>query len=278
MVAVSIQPAATLPLATLVPVFNAGYSGYTIPVNLTEDHFQQHVLQNDIDLAASRVVLIGEEPVGICLLGIRENRGWIGGLGVHLDYRRQGLGRQLMQAVIEAGRSCNLLNIYLEVIVGNEGARQLYLKLGFMDTRRLLILERQPAPIEDSQITIESGTPAELLCLQTDFHQEPVAWQQSQASLRQHVSEIPAWRIHNANDTLAYAIGHTSDSTLHWLDLGCLPGQAAALRTLLMQLHQRYPDATGRIVNIGESEPAVAVLNKLGYQETLSQHEMRLDF
>ena len=59
----------------------------------------------DLDLAASRVARAGGEPVGIALLGLRGDRGWIGGMGVVPGARREGLGRRLMAAVIEQARS-----------------------------------------------------------------------------------------------------------------------------------------------------------------------------
>jgi GNAT superfamily N-acetyltransferase len=215
--ALSIQPAATLDINTLTDAFNAGYSGYILPVNITADQLQHHIEANDIDLPASKTILNSREPVGICFLGIRGKRGWIGGLGVHPDYRRKGLGRQLMQAVMQETASRGLATIDLEVIVGNDGARQLYLDLGFADTRRLLVLERQPAPIQAHKVIIENATTADILRLQAAFHPVPVAWQQT----LKPDSTATAWLVRDGSTALAYAVGHVSDTALQWLDMGC---------------------------------------------------------
>ena len=277
-VAVNIQSAAALPIDALVTIFNSGYSGYIVPVNISQDQFRGHLRHNDIDLKASQIAFINDEPVGICLLGIRGNAGWIGGLGVHPDHRRQSIGRQLMQAAIKSARTKNLDSIHLEVIFGNEGAHQLYRELSFIDTRRLLILERQPTPVSTIDDSFETVTVEDVVHLQSEFHLEPVAWQQSSESLLHNASGTTAWSLSPDDDSpKAYAIGHASNNAISWLDMGCAPGHEVTLATLVSAIHQRYPTAAARIVNISENEPAVRVLRNLGYQETLSQNEMRLD-
>jgi ribosomal protein S18 acetylase RimI-like enzyme len=57
--------------------------------------------------------------------------GTIYGIYVDPGFRRTGVGRAIMQALIDAGRTAGLLTITLTVSVGNEGARRLYAGLGF---------------------------------------------------------------------------------------------------------------------------------------------------
>ena len=74
-----------------------------------------------VDLTASVVALDDEgEPLGVCLLAIRDTVGWCGGLGVVPAMRRKGLGRELMQRTIEEARARGLERFRLECIDGNE--------------------------------------------------------------------------------------------------------------------------------------------------------------
>ncbi len=52
-------------------------------------------------------------------------------LGVHPQYHRQGVGRALLQAMLEHARSESAIRMFLEVRVSNAAARALYRAHGF---------------------------------------------------------------------------------------------------------------------------------------------------
>ena len=101
----------------------------------------------DIDLARSRVALRDDEPVGIVNLGVRGDEGWIGGLGVVPAERRHGVGRALMESVLEEAPA----RVTLEVLEQNEPAIRLYEQLGFTrheDSRGVVADRRACLPRE----------------------------------------------------------------------------------------------------------------------------------
>ena len=53
----------------------------------------------------------------------------IGNLAVHPDYRRQGLGTELLARLFSAYPSVRM--VWLEVRISNTAAQNLYMKLGF---------------------------------------------------------------------------------------------------------------------------------------------------
>ena len=69
------------------------------------------------------------------MLGVRDEHGWIGGLGVLPAHRRIGVGRALMEAVLADAPP----SVSLEVIEQNEPALRLYETLGFARSRILEI-------------------------------------------------------------------------------------------------------------------------------------------
>jgi ribosomal protein S18 acetylase RimI-like enzyme len=88
----------------------------------------------------ARDVVLGAE-VSQCLVGIvgmqhqdgpkHEHRGIVWGLYVLPRRRRNGIARQLMHALeLEVDQSLEILE--LEVVVGNEPARHLYMDLGYI--------------------------------------------------------------------------------------------------------------------------------------------------
>lgn len=61
------------------------------------------------------------------------DEGYVGNIVVAPRFRHRGIGRALVERLIEAGREMNLSFITLEARVSNEGAIALYEKMGFRD-------------------------------------------------------------------------------------------------------------------------------------------------
>lgn len=79
----------------------------------------------------------GSDLVGIAGFFIRQglkeaHKGVLSGMYVRLQARRAGLGRLLVEAVLEHARR-HVELIQLSVVVGNEPARRLYAGLGFVE-------------------------------------------------------------------------------------------------------------------------------------------------
>ena len=73
---------------------------------------------------------IGGQPVGYLIHQPVECGRYVTGVGVVPWFRGQGLGRKLMQRMIDSG-----LPLSLHVRKGNDPARNLYLSLGFFKLR-----------------------------------------------------------------------------------------------------------------------------------------------
>jgi GNAT superfamily N-acetyltransferase len=147
----------------LAELFTRGYEGYFVPVQVDEPTLRYMVEMWDIDLSKSRVA----PDVGLANLAIRGDRGWIGGIAVVPAERRGGVGRALMEAVLELAPP----TVLLEVIEANEPAIKLYESLGF-DKTRVLEVWNVEAP----------AVPAESVA-QSTLGQADLPWQREDASL-----------------------------------------------------------------------------------------------
>jgi GNAT superfamily N-acetyltransferase len=279
---VTISPIAENQFDTVLLAFNQGYEGYIIPFHLEAPQLQGHIASGNIDLSASRLAFADGRIVGIVLLGVRGQRGWVGGVGVNKAWRGKGVGRQLMQSLIDSARKRDLTALQLEVIEGNTAAHNLYVSLGFQNTRRLLILDRVfMSPAEHStnnpDVIIEAISPTDALPHTTAFHARPNPWQREPESLRQQAARMTGWSAIRDRNTVACAVANAGEKTIQWMDIGCAAGDEAALRALVSHVHNQYPQAVGRMVNLPEDDPVWPVLSALGYTESLAQHEMRLD-
>jgi hypothetical protein len=85
--------------------------------------------------------------------------------------------------------------------------------------------------------------------------------------------KLSGWVVAQNSRIIAYAVGVAQAKGIQWQDLA---GDADTLRGLVVHVHNLYPEAVGRMINLGEDDPAWRVLANLGYREMLSQWEMQL--
>jgi GNAT superfamily N-acetyltransferase len=233
----SLVPASQLSYVELADLFTRGYEGYFVPMHVDEAMMRFIVESWDIDLERSRVAP-GE---GVAILGVRGDRGYVSGLGVVEDARRKGLGRTLMEALLEDAPPV----VTLEVIEENEPAIKLYESMGFERTR---ILEVWSLP-EQAEAEARRVEPAPL-------GQDDLPWQRADESLPPDYEryEVEGGAILVKGGGVLQLASDSEDAAVALLSRG-------------RPLHY---------VNVPEGDVASGALRRLGGQLTLRQFEMRL--
>jgi RimJ/RimL family protein N-acetyltransferase len=213
----------------------------------------------DVDLGVSRVALLDGDPVGICTAAIRGDQAWIGGLGVVVPHRKEGIGVVLMRRVLDELRARGVRDLWLEVLVQNEPAVRLYERLGFEHVRELevwsvddLVPDRHDLP---------SLTPAEAL-----GREERPPWQRADESVR-HLDGVRA--VGDVRGSLVY---RSADGVASLLQ--CDARDEDSARALVEAL----PAEASRIrwLNGPTGHPLNEALASLGGTLAHRQHEMRL--
>lgn len=224
-------------MAELAELFTHGYEDYFAPVQLDESSMTYIVDSWSIDLSRSRVA----EGVGICNLGVRGEVGWIGGIGVAKEHRGEGIGRALMESVLDDAPS----TVELEVIEQNERALKLYDSLGFATTR-LLEVWSLPATAEVAARRVDPEP----------LGQRDLPWQRADESLPPDYErlEIDGGAMLIRGDNVLQLQADTIDAATALLSRG------KALS----------------FVNVPEGDVASAALATMGGTMTFRQLEMRL--
>jgi ribosomal protein S18 acetylase RimI-like enzyme len=248
--ALNLVRADSLPPESLAALFTASYAGYFVPIHVDAPTFRQMVESWDIDLAKSRVALDGERPIGIALLGIRGDRGWIGGMGVVEAARRRGVGRRLMEAILTEAPEL----VTLEVVEQNEPAIRLYEQLGFAPRRTL----------EVWSLTADVAPTAARATEPRPLDQADLPWQRQDASLPRDYERIEV----DGGAALIRVVERQATV----LQLEARDEVAAAQ---LLAAARARGDAL-RYLNVPERDPASAALARLGGRLDLRQLEMRL--
>jgi len=279
MTSITMQPASQFSDEQLADAFNAGYQGYVMPVHVDAAFIRNHVQQHDIDLKASCLAMDGDVVAGIGLLGLRNDRAWIGGIGVDSAFRRQGLGKQMMGHLIEQARSYGVKQVWLEVIESNTPAHNLYLSLGFRDVRRLLVIDRAAHVPDRPDMTTIKGYSVREIGLDEALEAIAVgrpalnSWQRQAESLRR-TSDLRGWAVAKDGNPVAWGAAVVNADAVRWFDIG---GDADGMRALVAHFHAAHPYASGRLVNLASDDPAWPIFESAGYNLWLAQFEMVLD-
>jgi ribosomal protein S18 acetylase RimI-like enzyme len=257
---VHLAPASTLSQRELAALFTAGYQDYLVPIEIDEHGLAAMVRNLDLDLDASRIAVRGGEPVGVCMLGLRGAEAWIGGLGVVVAERRAGIGRRLMQAVLDEAAARGVREVRLEVIVENERAIALYEDLGFERTRGLEVwsLAGAPGPVRETD-----AAAAHAWVREHRTHREP--WQRDDATLA-HLDDLRGLEADGGAAVVRAADGRVTVQQL--------AGDEAALRSLLAAARALGDSVS--VLNLPEGHPAGPVLIELGGAVAVRQHELVL--
>ena len=136
-------------IARLLHAFNSEYEMEVPPVEFIERRVAELIEAVEIE-----VLLIGDGPDGLALSRLRRPW-WSAGLDSYLEelyvippMRGQGLGRALLEGVMERAREAGAVHIELGTGEGDVAARGLYESAGFTnieegtDDERMLYYER----------------------------------------------------------------------------------------------------------------------------------------
>jgi len=264
-------------VAEFAAAYTAGFVGYHRRIEADAAKMARLARVHSQDFQHSLVAYEGEEVAGAAVLAIRGERGWCGGFGVVPAFRRRGVGRALMSALLDSARAAGLRQLSLEVSEHNPAARGLYERAGLRVVRDLLLIERpagvEHEPREVGGDALEEAASSELLPHFARLHRVAPAWQRDLPTLLAGLSR--GLRLGPSESPRAYALlSEGADGETYVTDLAAARDEDA--RELTAALARR---AAGRlrILNEPEDSPFVAHLTEHGFFETERQHEMTIE-
>jgi ribosomal protein S18 acetylase RimI-like enzyme len=279
--AIAIRSAARINVQDFVDGLNAAYEDYFVPIFITPDSFRDLIRRESIRLDASQAALAGERVVGTGLLGVRGQRGWIGGMGVIPAYRRRGIARRLMEALIAQARRLALRVLQLEVITRNEAAFALYRSLGFKVRRELVVLSGTQARTRTKpsgfapNVTIDPERPAVLMASLHDLPAPARPWQRDLAALRLILPELSGFAARSPDGrVVGVCLYRARDYQKDVYEMAALDDRIGLAMTAY--LFQRFAVSNFTYLNVVDDDPLLPALVKGGFEEVLRQYEMWL--
>ncbi len=259
-------------LERLAELFTRAYEGYEVPMHLDAGAIAFMEETFDLYPECSRVAWRGGEPVGVAMLGVRGETGWVGGMGVVAPARRSGVGEQLMRALIAEARAAGVRRVGLEVLEGNASARALYEKLGFRKLRRLEVYSLEsPAPPRPGLASACDPRAARRRIAAGRRASEP--WQRADATLDRLDVSTPALRAVTAPG--GDAVYRVTEGRANVLQM--LATSETSAGVLLDTMRSRDGVRTLRYLNVPDDDLAAAALRSRSAVCVAAQFEMALD-
>jgi ribosomal protein S18 acetylase RimI-like enzyme len=209
------------------------FADYWVPLTLSGASVLAMARQDSVDLAASRIMLDQDRPVGVALIA---RRGWtsrLAAMAIIPEARGQGVGGACVLHLLAEARARGERAMTLEVIEQNTGAAGLYERCGFRIVRRLVGYAGSP-PIP----TIAASAPA----------LEEVDIREVAGALIAHGPPDLPWQL--SGETLAQAgppgVAYRGDAV--WIALTDPSAPTVTIRTLVTAPNARRRGAASALV------------------------------
>ena len=285
---VTFVPAVSYTLDALGDIFTRSFEDYFYPGTTTAAVLAARVRTEQIDLYRSLVMRVGNDSMGIALLGLRGDRAWCGGFGVTLPFRGRGLAHELAAAMLDQARQSGAHGCGLEVLTRNQRAIKTYARAGFQRLRDLQVLEwrraqelpetgiaaaRRQQGDANLQAALVQIAPAALLAHFAALHTAPAAWQRDLPALLVRAG-MRGLALMEGERLRAYALlTPLPDNGARLEDIGADTTERAA--TLLSALQGRY----ARLISVNEPADSahMPAFDSAGFAEVDRQHELWVD-
>lgn len=274
-------PASQFSWEELTDAYNQTRIDYIVPMPMNVTRLREYVRFYDINPAASVVAIEDDQILGLAMLGVRPRHTWPTRLGVLPISRQRGLGRWLMEHLIAQSAQLNAEYMILEVIKGNQPAWQLFKKLGFNETRELLILRRPPGPPAPAgnpmpAYSVTPLPPHQLAAVLAQRRSVP-SWLDETPSL-QNMGNLSGLSVELTDGSRGWIIYRSTAFQLSHLTLETQAGDPHEVgQALLHALHTRHPAQDTNTENVPADDPHLPAFGNLNYIESFRRIEMRLD-
>ncbi len=273
-----VRPAHTLPPSRLVTLFNDAYSDYSVPMHLSETLLTRMVDLFSLDLAVSRVGWAGRTLAALTLVGRRDDRAWLAGVGVAVAMRHRGYGDAITRAACDAARDDGARDIWLEVLDTNFSARRIYEAIGFETTHRLGVWTCAPthgAPPARPDGFAEVA-PTDALGWLAPRRTPGASWQRSTETFARGLPYYRALAAGDPRDPRAVVLYSAAPEFVDVMEVVARDDAWDDALELLRALRTRHPDCVVRMVNYPETSLAVPLFEALGAIVIWWQQEMVL--
>jgi ribosomal protein S18 acetylase RimI-like enzyme len=265
----------------LADIFNATRVDYIVPMPMNGRRMKEYVLDYDVDLRSSQIVTDKDgAPAGMGMIAFRGRRAWLTRLGVVPHMRQHKLGHKLMTSLVQRAYAHGCHHIQLEVILGNDPAKRLFIKHNFDSLRELAVLNRPPAPRDLQEGTMLNVTALNgdgvVACLAEKRVVQP-SWLDDSPSLAKS-QDVAGFKAAHPDGSHGWVVFRKSRFQLSHFALNVPTAHASTmLKAIFDTIHRTYPSLDSKLENFPVDAPGLDALKEIGYIEVFRRIEMHRD-
>ena len=269
-----IQHLGSARLDDLVEAQNRIFVDYLVPIRASRAFFIDFLKSVGGDLANVFVALEGDNIVGYATPVFDGREGWIGGIGILPRYRGKGIGTRLMAESEKLLAEKGVTEVFLEVIEGNRRAQQLYERLDYRPTKRLLCAEGKPVRFEGGETPVRS-TLADILPIHAVAYGD-ACWQRRKTdAVVQSAKGAEIYRLDGG-----FVMVRSVESSGFIPFLGVTPqdrrhGVGTSLARCALDRLRELGAFKASVFNVTENETNLRLLDMFDFRVTMKQIEMR---
>lgn len=270
--------AVTLP--DICNTFNAAFSDYIVPVQLTLPLLEQKIQGENLRLDYSLGAFDGSTLAGFILHGVDSIRQprilYNGGTGVTPAYRGQRLVQQLYAQAMPYYRQQGIEKVILEVIQTNQPALKVYQNSGF-EQKRLVHCYKGAITVEKpGPGIIITANPTPDWTLMAAYSDMEPSWSNTIHAVQREQTFTTSWEASLDGQSAGFISVHLASKRIRQI---CVhPGlRRQGIGSALLQHAAAQLGNPLSIINIDDNYPEMSqFLLKTGFIHTLSQYEMML--
>jgi ribosomal protein S18 acetylase RimI-like enzyme len=271
---VRLFPASQYTIEELTNAYNQTRVDYMVPMPMNAARLAAYVKYYDVDMEPSWVAIDGSEMLGLAMLGVRPGRTWLTRLGVLPARRRHGTGEALTRALLESTQQLGRPLSILEVIKGNTPAHELFSKVGFYQTRELVVLRRPPGPpppgVDGKVVWLEKEEALDRLC----SHPVRPAWTNEMESYI-NAGDARGLEVSLSHGERGWLIFRQQKFLLSHFVIRTESGNPETVAAaLITNLYSYYSHIDTYIENLPADDPHLQALTQMGFFEAFRRIEM----
>lgn len=257
------------------------FSDYIVPFQLTESQFKNHIALNAVDINNSVGAFSDGKMIGFTLNGFGFWNGkptvYDAGTGVFPGFRGRGIGAEIFEFMTPVLKQNGIAQILLEVITENEKAVRLYRKMGFEETRRLLLFQQQKPSAygSNTDFTIREIAVPDWKLLKA-FWDGNTSWQNSAEALERSLAGKIILGAFSKEKCVGYGIVYPKSGNIAQIAVDKNHRRNGVASLLLSEMRKVVGEnELLRVTNVdSELKCAVDFFKNRNFSEALSQFEM----
>jgi ribosomal protein S18 acetylase RimI-like enzyme len=265
----------------LADIYNATRVDYIVPMPMNGRRMKDYVYDFDVDLHRSLIITDRDNvPAAIGMIAFRGKRAWLTRLGVVPHMRQHKLGHRLMTSLLQRASAYGANHVQLEVIVGNEPAKRLFIKHNFAPERELAVLNRPPAQLASRTPTTALVTALELDAAQARLATKRIvqpSWLDESSSLAK-TEDLTGFLATLPDGSEGWVLFRKSRFQLTHFAINVPTAHThTMLNALFDTIHRTYPSLDAKLENFPVDAPGLDALKQIGYIEVFRRIEMHRD-